>query len=334
MSRSFAARPAVGKTLDLRVSSMRREAEGVLSLRLQAADGHSLPAWEPGAHIDLYLAPGITRQYSLCGDPADCDIWRIAVLLARESRGGSRFVHESIGEGDILSAYGPRNNFKLVDASEYLFVAGGIGITPILPMIRTASRWRKPWTLAYGGRSRNSMAFLAELQQYSGGKLNIMPEDEQGMLDLDNLLSQPRPGAAIYCCGPEPLLAAMEQRSICWPLGVLHTERFAPRTRALQVGEFEVEIAGTGERFLVPPDVSLLDVLESKGYAITNSCRAGICGTCLTKVINGVPEHNDDVLSDAERESNDVILPCVSRSKTDTLILDLSEYKRKDSRVI
>lgn len=314
---------AVGRALKLRVIATRNEAEGVLSLHLGAADGSSLPAWDPGAHIDLFLTGGIVRQYSLCGNPSEGDNWRIAVLRAREGRGGSQFIHERVREGDVLSAWGPRNNFRLVEASRYLFIAGGIGITPILPMIRASSQHRKRWKLAYGGRSRGSMAFVSELSQYRDGDVSVIPQDERGLIDLDRLLSDPCVDTAIYCCGPEPLLTATEQRAVSWPPGVLHTERFAPRARTLRAGEFEVEIASTGERILVPPDASLLEVLESHGFMIPNSCRAGICGTCLTNVIGGVPEHNDDVLSNAERESNQVILPCVSRSKSDVLVLDL-----------
>lgn len=314
---------AVGRALKLRVTSTRNEAEGVLSLHLGTADGSPLPAWDPGAHIDLFLSGGIVRQYSLCGDPSESDSWRIAVLRAREGRGGSQFIHEHVREGDVLSAWGPRNNFRLVEAPRYLFIAGGIGITPILPMIGASSEHRKRWTLVYGGRSRSSMAFVSELSRYHDGEVSVVPENERGLIDLDRLLSNPRSDTAIYCCGPEPLLVATEQRITSWRPGALHTERFAPKQRTLRAGEFEVEIASTGERILVPPDASLLEVLESHGFMIPNSCRAGICGTCLTNVISGVPEHNDDVLSNAERESNRVILPCVSRSKTDMLVLDL-----------
>lgn len=312
-------------TSRLQVSSTHRQADGVLSLELRAVDGSSLPHWTPGAHIEIELAAGIVRHYSLCGSPADSASWRIAVLREPASRGGSKLIHERIRPGHVIPAKGPRNNFVLVDAERYLFVAGGIGITPILPMIRDVAERGKPWTLAYGGRTLRSMAFVDELRQIPGGDLHIMPEDQYGLLDLDRFLGIPRLGTVVYCCGPGPLIDAVEERCSDWPAGTLHLERFTPREvlRNSPDAGFEVRLARSGKCLRVPSDRTLLEVLEDAGYDIDNSCRAGICGTCELAVADGVPEHNDDVLSDAERESNRVMLPCVSRSKSAVLVVDL-----------
>lgn len=311
--------------LSLKVEAIEVEAEGVLSLVLTDGFGGALPAWEPGAHIDLILSPDLTRQYSLCGDPAERDRWRIGVLLAPDSRGGSQFVHAKLHAGDIVQVVGPRNNFRLVEAEHHLFIAGGIGITPILPMIREVSAKGGRWTLLYGGRTENSMAFVKEIRELSGGDVHLVPQDKYGLLDLKRFLAAHTPGEVVYCCGPSPLIDAVEALCAGWPSGSLHRERFAPRDRQEvgEDGEFEVELACSGRKLSVPAGKSLLKVLEEAGCKISNSCRAGICGTCLVKVLDGVPEHNDDLLDDEQREAGTVILPCVSRSKTKTLVLDL-----------
>jgi ferredoxin-NADP reductase len=309
----------------LQISSTRRQAEGVLSLELRAVDGASLPEWSPGAHIEIELAEGIVRHYSLCGDPNDDQRWRIAVLREPASRGGSKLIHENIRPGHVVSARGPRNNFTLVDSDRYLFIAGGIGITPILPMVQEVAKRGKPWSLVYGGRKLESMAFVDELGEISGGDLHVMPEDEYGLLDLDRFIGAPRAHTAVYCCGPGPLIDAVEQRCSRWPAGALHLERFTPKNVSSSCGdgEFDVRLARSGKCLRVPADRTLLEVLEEAGFEIDNSCRAGICGTCELGVADGIPEHNDDILSDAERESNQVILPCVSRSTSAVLVVDL-----------
>ncbi len=305
------------------VTAVKTEADGVVSLELRSLSG-PLPSWSPGAHIDVILPNGLVRQYSLCGDPRNSGVWRIGVLREPASRGGSSCIHEEIRAGDRLQVAMPRNNFGLVEAERYLFIAGGIGITPILPMIRQVADEGKPWTLLYGGRTRGSMAFLDEISACQGGEVHIVPQDEFGLLDLPRFLGEPRTDTAVYCCGPGPLIDAVEANCRNWPAGALHRERFAPSARPkLEKGAFEVELARSGQRLMVPAHTSLLTVLENAGHKITNSCRAGICGTCLVKVLSGVPQHNDDVLSDADRESGTVMLVCVSRCESDLLVLDL-----------
>jgi ferredoxin-NADP reductase len=311
--------------LDLVVAALRNEAEDVISLTLSAPDGASLPAWRPGAHIDLTLPNGAVRQYSLCGEGGESSTWTVAVLRESKSRGGSKFIHERLSVGEQLRVSLPRNNFGLIEAERYLFIAGGIGITPILAMAREVASQGRPWTLVYGGRSRRSMAFLDELAALPGGDLKVYPEDESGLIDLPRFLDKPERATAVYCCGPEGLISAVETLCEAWPAGTLHRERFAPskKTAELPKGAFEVELARSGRRLVVPPYTSLLTVLEDAGYKITNSCRAGICGTCLVGVLSGVPEHNDDILSDAERAAGDAMLVCVSRCKSGLLVLDL-----------
>lgn len=309
---------------DVKVMSVNVEADGVLSLDMAAATGGPLPAWTPGAHIDVVLPGGLIRQYSLCGDPGHADRWRIGVLREPGSRGGSRFIHDEVRPGDILQVAGPRNNFELAGAGRYLFVAGGIGVTPILPMLRQVALAGRPWALLYGGRTRGSMAFLAEIDGLAGGEVHIVPQDERGLLDLQGFLGAPGADTVVYCCGPGPLIDAVEDICRTWRAGALHRERFAPGARpAREPGSFEVHLARSGQRLTVPARRSLLAVLEDAGQKVTNSCRAGICGTCLVKVLAGTPEHNDDVLSDAERASGTVILTCVSRAESELLVLDL-----------
>jgi ferredoxin-NADP reductase len=310
---------------ELTIAELGIAAEGVVSLELRAPDGSDLPVWQPGAHIDVLLPNGIVRQYSLCGDPAERDCWRLGVLREPSSRGGSRCIHEELRPGASITVSGPRNNFGLVEADRYLFVAGGIGITPILPMIRAVAARGKPWTLLYGGRSRRSMAFLDEIADLGGDDVHIVPQDEFGLLDLQRFLGRHRPDTVVYCCGPAPLIDAVEAKCQTWRAGALHLERFAPSAKAAgkEQGSFEVELARSGRRLVIPPYRGILDILEENGCKVTNSCRAGICGTCLVKVLSGVPEHNDDVLSIEDQKAGDVMLVCVSRSKSDLLVLDL-----------
>jgi ferredoxin-NADP reductase len=305
------------------VESAQLCAADVMAITLVDAGGDELPPWDPGAHIDVDLGAGFVRQYSLCGDPDERGRWRIAVLREAAGRGGSRRVHDLVRAGEKLPVRGPRNHFPLVDADRYVFIAGGIGITPILPMVRRAAAQGRDWTAVYGGRARSSMAFGDELRAVPGGELEIVPQDERGLLDLPAVLGAPTERTAIYCCGPEALITAVERESAHWPPGTLHRERFAAPPSVPDGGAFDVVLQRSGVRLTVPEYESLLDVIESAGVAVDNSCRAGICGTCLVRVTSGEPDHQDYVLSDAERESGEVMLPCVSRARGGLLVLDL-----------
>lgn len=311
----------------LEVLLTRKEviAEDVVRLTLRHPEGEVLPPWEPGAHVDLVLRPDLVRQYSLCGDPSDRSVLEIAVLRENDGRGGSEFVHNELFDGDHIRIRGPRNHFKLVDASRYLFIVGGIGITPIVPMIAEVDERGADWELCYGGRARSSMAFGEELSQKYGDRVTIWPRNEDGPLDLDHLLGQPEEDTAIYCCGPESLMAAVEQRCRIWPSGALHVERFAP-VEGADSGprtQFDVELARSGVTVTVPPGKSVLEVCEDAGVPVLSSCQEGTCGTCETPVLDGVPDHRDSVLTADEQAANDTMMICVSRACSKRLVLDL-----------
>ncbi len=296
-------------------------ATGVVGLDLAPLHDAPLPEWTPGAHIDLHLPGGLVRQYSLCGDPADRGRWRIAVLREPDSRGGSACVHDKLAVGDELTVAGPRNHFPLVAADDYLFIAGGIGSTPILPMAVAAERAGRRWRLVYGGRTRAAMAFRDELARY-GERVLLRPQGEYGLLDLDVALNGIGPGTAVYCCGPEALLQAVEARC---PAGLLHVERFAPKEPEPDAvdAEFEVALASSGRVVPVPAGCSILAALESGGVDVLSSCQEGTCGTCETSVLDGVPDHRDSVLTRAEQAAGDVMMICVSRAVTPRLTLEL-----------
>jgi ferredoxin-NADP reductase len=308
----------------LSVVAKVHEADDVVSLTLARPDRRRLPDWTPGAHIDVVLPSGITRQYSLCGNRFDAHTYRVGVLRERDGRGGSAFVHDVLAPGDVVGVGGPRNNFPLVPSTSYLFVAGGIGITPLLPMIHQADLLDVEWRMLYGGRSLRSMAFLHELAAY-GDRVQVVPQDEHGLLDLATFLGDPRPGVKVYCCGPAPLLAAMEAICAAWPPYTLHLERFVAQEQAAPArsGPFAVELARSGVVVDVQPGESVLDAVRTAGVEVLSSCRQGICGTCETTVLAGRPDHRDSILADHERAAGDCMFPCVSRSCDHRLVLDL-----------
>ncbi|MFJ8661735.1 PDR/VanB family oxidoreductase [Streptomyces sp. NPDC093795] len=302
----------------LTVRSVVREAEGVLGLLLVDPAGGELPPWEPGAHVEVTLPSGAVRHYSLCGDPADRGAYRLGVLRQPAGRGGSAEIHTSVGEGTVLGVRGPVNRFPLVPAERYLFVAGGIGITPLLPMVRSLPPGS--WSLLYGGRSLASMAYRAELTGLPG--VTLVPQDTAGLPDLDGVLAGLPAETAVYCCGPEGLLRAVEER---WP-GPLHMERFGvapPSEEATVAGGFEVELRRTGRTLRVDPGRTLLDAVREAVPGVAYSCEEGWCGTCETKVLAGTPEHHDSVLGEEEKASGTTMMICVGRSRGPRLTLDL-----------
>jgi ferredoxin-NADP reductase len=302
--------------LDLTVSSRRDVADGVVALELRDPSGRVLPEWQPGAHIDLLLPGDVTRQYSLCGDPADRTTWRIGVLREPDGRGGSALVHDTLTAGDTVRIRGPRNHFALEESPRYLFVAGGIGITPILPMLHAAAASGVDWRLLYGGRTAASMAFTGELP---AGPVELRPQDEHGLLDLDAALADTE-GTLVYCCGPAPLLDAVEARC---PADRLRIERFAPKVHDGIAEDFEIELARSGLLLRVPADRSVLDVVEEAGVDVLSSCREGTCGTCETAVLDGTVDHRDSLLTADERAAHDTMFPCVSRAACSRLVLEL-----------
>ena len=320
-------------TLELVVAGRREAAEGVAELRLAAADGGELPGWEPGAHLDLLLASGLVRQYSLCGDPADRGTYRIAVRLTEDSRGGSREVHKALTEGARISAHAPRNRFPLHaggatnESGAHFFVAGGIGITPILPKVREIAALDGDWQLLYVGRSRSSMPFLDEISALDPEQrhVRLVTTDLDGLPDLAAALAAAPESAAVHVCGPEPLMDALvaalaEQR----PGTQAQLERFHPAEHpagAVTDAEVEVELARSGVSLTVPADRSVLRAVRERLPDTPYSCEQGFCGTCRTRVLSGSPDHRDELLT--ERERADSMLICVSRSRGDRLVLDL-----------
>ncbi|SBT92858.1 Ferredoxin-NADP reductase [Streptomyces sp. DI166] len=302
------------RALRLPVTAHEKVADGVVLLRLE---GHDLPRWEPGAHLDLVLPSGLVRQYSLCGDPEDTSSYTVAVRLVEDGRGGSREVHEQVCEGLELEVRGPRNRFPLVEAPAYVFVAGGIGITPVLPMLRALPEGTD-WRLLYGGRSRASMPFLEELAKLDAGRgrVRVVAEDEDGRPDLDALFAAAPKDAAVYCCGPEGLMAAVAER-----VPDVRLERFAPSTSTRGNGAFELELRRSGRVLTVPADSTVLAAVRAELPDTLYSCEQGFCGTCQQRVLEGEVEHRDELLTDAERD--DSMLICVSRARGARLVLDM-----------
>ncbi|MCI2417964.1 PDR/VanB family oxidoreductase [Saccharopolyspora sp. K220] len=311
--------------LDLLLARKETIADGVVRLTFRHPEGQPLPTWTPGAHLDLLFDTDLVRQYSLCGDPADRSTLQVAVLREEAGRGGSQYVHDQLAEGSRVRVRGPRNHFQFEKAKRYLFIAGGIGITPLIPMIAEAATAGDEWRLVYGGRTRASMAFRDQLEAEHPDRVEIRPQDELGLLDLPALLAEPDEDGdtAIYCCGPEPLLAAVEEHCTRWPAGTLHVERFAPKPVEGVNESFEIELAQTGRILTVPADRSILEVIEDSGVAVLSSCQEGTCGTCETTVLSGTPDHRDSILTPEEQEAGDTMMICVSRSCSNRLVLDL-----------
>ena len=313
---------------ELLVLQARYEAVGIISLVLVDPEGRELAPWQPGSHIDVILRSGLVRQYSLCGDLDDVASYRIAVLLEPDSRGGSKEIHESGLVGRTLTVRGPRNHFHLEPAENYLFLAGGIGVTPIVPMLQRATADGVPWRLVYGGRNRKTMGFLEHLESLKGGSVELVPEDELGFPDFERLLNEAPVGVGVYGCGPAGMLAALEEHCARLRPGALHIERFtAPEPEATNEpginSEFEVELRRTGTILTVPADTSLLGAIRQVLPHVLYACEEGYCGTCETRVLEGIPDHRDVILTDAEKARNDTMLICVGRSCTPRLVLDL-----------
>ncbi|MCP9213214.1 cytochrome P450/oxidoreductase [Streptomyces sp. NEAU-Y11] len=321
---------ALSTPMPLRVTAVRPAADGVVTVDLSLPDGGELPAWRPGAHIELRLPSGRLRQYSLCGDPADATTWRIGVLREPQGRGGSVELHELARPGTTFAVRGPRNHFPLTPAPSYLFLAGGIGVTPILAMAREAARRGTPMTVVYGGRTRSTMALADELAAVADDALTLLPQDEAGLPDLPRLLDGLDADTAVYACGPPPMLAAVERE--CARLDLtdrLHVERFTAGDdleTAFVAGKnqpFTVQLARTGATLNVPADRRLIEALRDAVSGLSYDCEKGYCGACETRVLGGTPEHRDSVLSDEERRAGRTMMVCVGRCQGDRLVLDL-----------
>ncbi|MFF5035832.1 PDR/VanB family oxidoreductase [Nocardia salmonicida] len=310
------------------VTERRIEAhdQDVVSLRLEAPDGRVLPRWRPGAHLDLELPSGRLRQYSLCGDPADQRAYRVAVRRIPGGGGGSIEVHDALPVGSRLVVRGPRNAFPFAvpghgsPSRRLHLIAGGIGITPILPMARLAHRLGVPWTLVYSGRSRDTIPFLAEIESI-GANVVVRTDDEHGLPVAADLLTGVGPGTAVYACGPTPMTSAIVTAVREMPEVELHFERFSPPP-VVDGTPFEIEFASSGEVVTVDADRTVLDTILDTRPDQPYSCRQGFCGTCVVRVRSGEPDHRETVLSAADRAEG-AMLACVSRSRGERLVLDL-----------
>jgi ferredoxin-NADP reductase len=315
-----------GSERHLSVAAVTDVAAGVRAFELMDPDAAQLAPWAPGAHVDVTLPTGEVRQYSLCSDPEDLRSYRIAVLRVElpTGRGGSCWLHDQVSAGDLLEVGEPRNTFELPVAGEYLLLAGGIGITPLAAMARSLHRRGADWRLVYGARSRDAMALVDELMALDPARVELVPQDELGILELDRLLVH-RPGQAVMCCGPAPMLDAVTERCAGWPDDAVHIERFTASPASTAAGgdrAFDVELARSGLRLRVAADQTLLDAMRGAGLDPPCSCEQGICGTCETAVLAGQVDHRDQLLTDTERASNHTMMLCVSRAADDFLILD------------
>lgn len=312
--------------LTLQVARRVDEADGIAGLVLIDPQGGELPAWTPGAHIDVHIdrpgAPALVRQYSLCGDPLDRSQYRIAVLLEEDGEGGSRSIHERVRAGQLVRVSAPRELFGFEVGPRTVFVAGGIGITPILPMLAAAEAAGAEWELHYAGREPGTMAFGAELERY-GDHVRVYASATGERMALPTIVAGAE-GATVYACGPSRLLDELE--ALCAQSGVdLRVERFVNDTvvDAETDHPFEVELSLTGTTFVVQPGESILDRVVAAGVPAPSSCRGGTCGTCETFVVEGEPDHRDAVLNAREREESEVMMICVSRCKGARLVLEL-----------
>jgi len=312
------------EALNVIVTRRRLAAQGVVDLELASVDEKSLPLAEPGAHVDLHLPGGLIRQYSVHECYGEPRRYRLGVGLADASRGGSQYVHDSLREGDKFAISRPRNNFPLAEsARHYFFIAGGIGITPILSMVRWCRSHGASWSLLYCVRSRSRAAYLEYLP--SAERLVLHVDDEAGgVADLPAFLASATEGDQVYCCGPSPLMDAVAQAASSLPQDAVHFERFSAEPQQQQDGEtFTVKLCRSGLELQVAAEESILDVVEAAGIDIPFSCREGLCRTCECSVLAGEIEHRDYVLSDEERDSQEVMMICCSRAKSDVLELDL-----------
>ena len=294
-------------------------AEGILRLRLASPDGKPLPRWTPGSHIDVECGDtGLSRQYSLCGDPAETGVFEIAVLREADGRGGSAWMHAHAVPGARLRIRGPRNHFRLNEsASRLILIAGGIGITPISAMARRARELGLDYTLHYSGRSRRSMALVDELAALHGDRLHLHIKDEGGRADYAALLAQPTPGAQVYACGPQGLLDALAGCCAAWPEDALRVEHFHSTLGTLDPTKeqpFEAVLKDSGIVITVPADQTLLTALRGANIDVQSDCEEGLCGSCEVRVLEGDIDHRDVVLTRAEREANNKMMACCSRS--------------------
>ncbi len=315
------------KTLEVVVKAIRMESETVHSFEFAHAGGDELPGFAAGAHIDVHMKGGMTRSYSLLNDPQERHRYVIAVNRENPGRGGSAHMHAQIRVGQHVFVSEPRNNFELFEDAEHtVLMAGGIGVTPLLAMIKRLDRIDRPWTLHYCGRSRATMAYLGPLEELKARGKDVrlhIDSEAGGFLDIAAVVAAAPAGSHLYCCGPGPMLGAFEAATAGLPGSSVHVEYFAAKEAAAADGGFVVELARSGRLLDVVAGQSILDTLLDAGVPANFSCMGGICGLCEIRVLEGLPDHRDSVLSSSERDANDRILVCCSGSRSAKLVLDI-----------
>lgn len=308
---------------ELRVTSLRWEARDVISLELQVQDQSPLPSFTAGAHIDLHLPNNIVRSYSLLNDQRETHRYVVGVALDAASRGGSRYVHNELRVGAILKVGGPRNHFPLVEVSaKHVLIAGGIGVTPMLAMLRRLAALGRDISFYYAVRERQRLAFANEISALCSPAFHVDAE-RGGPLDLKAIIAN-HPASEFYCCGPGPMLAAFEDATSALPPERVHLEYFSAKKQENTVATgFDVECRKSGKTIFVSSDISVADALMKAGIDVPVSCCEGICGSCETAVLAGEVDHRDSVLTKSEKEGNKLMMLCVSRSKSERLVLDI-----------
>ncbi len=312
--------------IEVRLTEIETVARDTNVYTFRRPDVARLPAYKPGAHIDIHLPNGLIRQFSLLNPAADPESYVVAIKLDAASRGGSRYIFDDLRVGHTLKISAPRNNFPLVENAEHVILfAGGIGITPIWCMAQQLAAQNRSWELYYSCRSRADMAFLATLEKLGPERVHLHLDDEANgkFLDLADAIGKASANTHFYCCGPNPMLAAFEAAAGARPRPNVHVEYFTPKAEAATTGGFWVELARSGEEYYIPEGKKILEVLYEAGVDVDYSCELGICGECVTRVISGIPEHRDSVLSEEEREANDKVMICCCGSKSERLVLDM-----------
>ena len=316
-------------TIEVKVANRTCEADGICSYELVRTDGQALPPFEAGAHIDVHLAGNLVRQYSLCNAPGETHRYLIGVLRDTDSRGGSQAMHDHVDLGSVLQISEPKNHFPLVEAKRTLLLAGGIGVTPILAMAETLAAKGAAFEMHYCARSPEKAAFKERLAG-CGFAAQVQFHYDSGeaaqKLDLPALLARPEAGTHVYVCGPQGFIDYVlgTAKAQGWPPAQLHVEYFSAAAVDTSGDQaFDVRLASSGQTFTVPAGKTVIKVLEEQGVVIPYSCEEGVCGTCLTRVLEGVPDHRDMYLTEEEQAANDQFTPCCSRSKSPVLVLDL-----------
>jgi ferredoxin-NADP reductase len=317
-----------GGLMDVRLTDITTVARDTNLYTFARPGGGALPAYKPGAHIDIHIPNGLVRQFSLLNPADNPEAYVVGIKRDAESRGGSRYIFDEMRVGHTVKISAPRNNFPLVENADHVvLVAGGIGITPIWCMVQQLAAQNRSWKLYYSCRSRVDMALLDRLEKFAPQSTHLHFDDETDgkFLDLAAVFATAPENAHFYCCGPNPMLKAFEAAAAARPRSHVHVEYFTPKEEAAAgtLGGFWVELARSGEEYFIPEGKKILEVLYEAGIDVDYSCELGICGECVTRIISGIPEHHDSVLSEEEQAANEKVMICCAGCKTERLVLDM-----------